>query len=298
MYWLNMRRFEWMTVAWTLTLLLMAQDAPLDRARLASQAQSFAEQLRNLISEETLRQKSFRYSSRMRIRFGENALKPIEPKIQTREIHSEFGFALRGKESPVWAELRKVKDVDGRVVMAPKQARERLISGITSDDDRSRVRMMEEFTRYGLEDLATDYSLSLLMFRVGEVDKFQFEPVGTEFAGADRVNVYRFSRSDDAVAVTLIDRRQAVRRPLAGRIWLRADTGVPMRIELIAEQSEGKARLVDEGVIEYVPTKFGTVAPRTVKHSRRLNGVVLVETTFDYKEFQKFGADAELKFTP
>lgn len=270
----------------------------LDRARLASQAQSFAEQLPNLIGSETLHQKSIQYSTRMRIRFGEAALKPIQPKVSERKIHSEMGFALRGKQQPVWYELRKVMTVDGRTVNPPKKARERLAFGLKSDNERERLRMMEEFTRYGLNGLATDYSLSLLLFRFGEVDKFRFEPISREFIGADRVQVYRFSRTDDTAVVTIFDGKHVSRQPLEGKLWVRSDSTTPLRIELNSRLSDGQLMIEDNGAITYEPSRFGTVLPVSVLYQRHINGALVMEIRYEYSNFQKFGADAELKFNP
>jgi hypothetical protein len=277
---------------------LLAQGPALDRARLASQAQSFAEQLPNLIGSETLHQKSIQYSTRMRIRFGEAALKPIPPKVSERKIRSEMGFALRGKEEPVWYELRKVMDVDGRTVNPPKKARERLAFGLKSDNERERLRMMEEFTRYGLNGLATDYSLSLLLFRFGEVDKFRFDPAGQEFVGADRLLVYRFSRPDDSAGVTVFDGKQVSRQPLEGKLWVRPDSTSPYRIQLNSRLSDGQSTIEDAGAITYEPSRFGTVLPVSVLYQRHINGALVMEIRYEYSNFQRFGADAELKFNP
>lgn len=268
----------------------------LDRARLASQAQSFAEQLANLVCTEVLQQKSISYATRMRIRVGEAALKPIAPKVRERMIRSELGYALRGKETPMWGEVRKVIDVDGRNVTPPKKARERLAFGLKSDDERARLKLMEEFMKYGLEGLATDYSLTLLLFRFGDIDRMRFEPQGSEFVGADRVNSFVFSRADSEAAVTVFDGRQAVRQPLNGAIWLREKDSMPVRIRLVSALKQDATLILDEGTVEYGPSKFGSVVPATVNYRRLVNGVLLLETRYEYKDFQKFGADAELKF--
>ncbi len=287
-------------MVWMLTLVLLGQQqAPFDRARLASQAQSFAEQLPNLIGTETLEQKSISYATRMRIRVGEAALKPVPPKIRERRIRSEMGFVLRGKEAPVWSELRKVMDVDGKQVTAPKKARERLAFGLKSDDERERLRMMEEFMRYGLDGLATDYSLTLLLFRFGDIDKMRFVATGTsEFSGADRVNAYQFSRADTEAGVTVFDGKQAIKQPLRGTIWLRAGDLVPLKIQLLSRLVQDKTVIDDEGLVEYQLSRYGAVVPRAVLYQRKVNGVLVLETRYEYKDFQKFGADAELKFTP
>jgi hypothetical protein len=287
-------------MVWMLTLVLLGQQqAPFDRARLASQAQSFAEQLPNLIGTETLEQKSIRYATRMRIRVGEAALKPVPPKIRERRIRSEIGFVLRGNQAPVWSELRKVMDVDGKQVTAPKKARERLAFGLKSDDERERLRMMEEFMSYGLDGLATDYSLTLLLFRFGDIDKMRFVATGaSEFIGADRVNAYQFSRADTEAGVTVFDGKQAIKQPLRGTIWLRAGDLAPLKIQLLSRVVQDKTVIDDEGLVEYQLSRYGAVVPRAVLYQRKVNDVLVLETRYEYQDFQKFGADAELKFTP
>lgn len=287
-----------MVVSLILAATLVAQEPALDRARLASQAQSLAEQLPNLISTEVLRQKSISYSTRMRIRLGEGALRPIAPKIREREIVSELGYALRGKEKPVWFELRKVISVDGKTVTAPKAARERLAFGLQSDDERARLKMLEEFTHYGLDGIATDYGLALLMFRFGDIDKLEFETRGSEFVGADRVLVIGFRGVNSEMAVTVFDGNNATRQPVQGTLWLRQADMRPLRIQVLSTLVQNKTEIVDEGVVEYMQSKFGCALPTSVAYSRKVNGTLVVETQYRYQPFQKFGSDAQLKVTP
>ncbi len=287
-----------MSVLLLLGVSLLAQQTTMDRPRLASQAQSLIEQLPNLVTTETMHQKAVTYKNRMRIRLGQSALKPIPPTVEQREIRSELGYGLRGKETPVWSEVRKVVTVDGKRVMAPKKARERLVFGLKSDDERERLKMMEEFRGYGLENLATDYGLSLLMFRSGDIDKVNFEYKTTEFVGAESVAVFTFARKDDAVAVTIYDPKQVVRQPIRGTIAVRVSDLRPIRIQVVSDLMQDQTRIVDEGTVEYAPSKFGCVTPRHVVHTRRINGILMTETHYTYEEFQKFGAETELKFTP
>lgn len=278
--------------------MLLVQAPALDRARLSSQAQSLAEQLPNLIATERLKQKSISYSTRMRIRVGEAALRPIAPKIREREIVSELGYALRGKEKPLWFELRKVISVDGKQVTAPKAARERLAFGLKSDDERARLKMLEEFTKYGLDGIATDYGLSLLMFRFGDIDKLQFEERESEFVGADRVRVIGFRAVDGEMAVTVFDGNNAARQPVRGTLWLREEDLQPVRIQVLSTLVQNKVEIADEGIVEYVRSKFGCVVPASVAYTRKVNGTLAVETNYRYDRFQKFGSETELKVTP
>ncbi len=270
----------------------------LDRPQLASRAQSFAEQLPNLVGTETLRQRSISYASRLRIRVGEAALKPAPPKIRERTIHSELAYALRGQEEKNWYELRTVLTVDGKRVNTPRKAREKLLLGLKSDDERQRLKLMEEFSRYGLEALATDYSLTLLLFRPGEIDRLQLEEAGSEFIGADRVLRYRFRRQDDGAALTLYDQKQVVRQPLVGEIWVRQADMTPVRIRLDSRLEQNGVVIEDTGEVEYDVSRFGVAVPVRVRHTRQVNGQLVNETNYLYENFQKFGAETELKFNP
>jgi hypothetical protein len=136
----------------------------LDLAVLASRAQSFADSLSNLVCSESLLQRELRYESRIRIRKDDNILVAPPPKIFQREIVSELGYALDGQPDPVWREVRKVIRVDSKNITSKEKARERLLFGLRSNRDRDRLRLLEEFTKHGLDITVTDYGLSLLSY--------------------------------------------------------------------------------------------------------------------------------------
>jgi hypothetical protein len=272
------------------------ENLALDKPRLASYAQSFAEQLTNLVGSEVVRQKSFLYSTRMRIRIGEGALKPIAPKLKTREIQSEIAFAIRGKDRPVWHELRKVASVDGRAILSAKKARERLAFGLTKEDDRARLVLLEEFAQFALDGIATDYGLSLLMFRPSEIGGIEFTPVGIEKAGEEAIQVFEFRREDQSATVTVFNQRQAFYQPIRGKVWVRAKDSMPVRLYLVSATQQDNAYVLDEGTIEYAPSRFGTVLPAGVLYTRHANGFLLQETRYSYSDYQKFSTDASLKF--
>lgn len=269
----------------------------IDKARLASQAESFASSLSNLVCTESLSQKAIAYSTRLKLRIGESALKPMEPKIQERLIVSELGYALKGKERPLWQEVRKVSSVDGKPVTAVKQARERLAFGLRNADDRARLKMMEEFTRYGLSGMATDYTLSLLMFGPSEIGLMQFEARPSEFSGADEVLVAAFHRLDAGAAITVYDQKQATRQPFQGLIWVRKSDLQPVRLRLVSILKQDGEVIIDEGTIEYGRSNFGSIVAQQVSYRRLVNSAVTTEILYKYTNYQKFAADADIKFS-
>jgi hypothetical protein len=269
----------------------------IDRARLASQAENFAGSLSNVLCTESLTQKSIRYSTRMRVRVGESVLKPIAPKVSERLIVSEMGYALRGTERAVWQEVRKVSSVDGKPVGNVKQARERLAFGLRNADERARLKMLEEFTQFGLTGMATDYTLSLLLFGPSEIGQMQFEEVRSEFIGAEEVLVAAFHRMDAGAAITIYDRKQATRQPFQGLIWVRKSDMRPVRLRLISQMQQEGALIVDEGTIEYVLSHFGSLVAQQVTYKRIVNGSPVTEILYEYTKHQKFGANADIKFS-
>ena len=60
-----------------------------------------------------------------------------------------------------------------------ESARRALSLGMKSPDDRLRKRMLEEFSKFGLVDIATDYGLILLAFSKRAQENVEFEVAGT-----------------------------------------------------------------------------------------------------------------------
>ena len=75
--------------------------------------------------------------------------------------------------------------VDGRKVQSAESARHALSLGITSPDDRVRKRMLEEFAKHGLVDIATDFGIFLLAFSKRGLENMKFAFDGEEAVGAD-----------------------------------------------------------------------------------------------------------------
>jgi hypothetical protein len=279
-------------------VLLRAQSS-LDLAVLGSRAQSFAESLTNLVCTETLRQRELRYESRLRIRRDDNVLVAPPPKILQREIVSDLGYALDGADKPIWREVRKVIRVDSKAVTTQAKARERLLFGLRSNRDRDRQRLLAEFTRHGLDVTVTDYGLSLLLFLPAELPKYDFLPdpdAKEEFSGADRLRAFRFRRRDQEANVTVFDGKKVTHAPLEGRLWVKQSDSTPVRIQLLAATQDEEIPILDDGTVEYAPSRFGPLVVSSVRFVRRVSGRNVAEADYQYTNHQKFGADAELKF--
>jgi hypothetical protein len=275
---------------------LARAQAGLDYSILASRAQSFAESLPNLVCTEVLRQREIRYESRLKIRPDDRVLTAPPPKMIEREIVSDLGYALDGGANPVWREVRKVIRVDQRNVTPKEKARERLLFGLKSNRDRDRHRMLEEFRKHGLEITVTDYGLVLLLFLSTELRNFEFQAEKQEFIGADRMDVYRFRRKDREVTVNVYDEKKISRAPLEGRLWVRHADSMPRRIQLLASTKDEGVPILDDGTVDYEPSRFGPLVVTGVRFVRFVNGRPIAEAVYQYSNHQRFNAEAELKF--
>jgi hypothetical protein len=90
--------------------------------------------------------------------------------------------------------------------------------------------------------------------------------------------------------------RQAERHALAGRLWVRASDGLPLRVEAWAEHVDGKHRIRDQARVEYTMRSRGFLAPTSVLHQHIVDQQLLTENRYTYGPFKIFAADAEVKF--
>ena len=282
-------------------LLALTPSPPLPPAdprlnRLAEEAEVFAQSVAKLIGEETIRQQALKSSTRFRPRIGQAALEPPKPVYQSRELASEFGYTAIGG---LWHEAREVRLVDGRTVQTTDKARRKLVLGLRSDDDLVKKKLLEDLEKHGLLGSATDFTLSLLMFRGRNLSNYQFAPVRPERVGADEAMVYSFTQAAGEESFTIFQGKKTVRQKLAGHVWLRASDGLPLRIHLAtASAGPDGQEISDEAVIDYVRNPVGLLLPASVLHRRMANNQLLAENNFTYGNFKRFSADSEIKFTP
>lgn len=292
---------ESMSAALLLLVALAASPPPAPSrdpllSRLAEEAEVFAQSVAKLIGEETIRQRALKAGSRFRPRIGQAALEPPKPVYQARELASEFGYTTIGD---LWHEAREVRLVDGRTVQSTDKARRKLVLGLRSDDDLVKKKLLEDLEKHGLLGSATDFTLSLLMFRGRNLENYQFAPVRRERVGADEAMVFAFTQAGGEEAFTVFQGKKTIRQKLTGHVWLRAGDGLPLRIHLTTTipGPEG-ADITDEAVIDYVRNPLGLLLPASVLHRRMSNNQLLAENNFTYGNFKRFSSDSEIKFTP
>jgi hypothetical protein len=237
-------------------------------------------------------------ASRFRPRIGKAATVVQPPRQVVRQIISEYSVGTL-KESAVQnlTELRQVISVDGRRVQSPERARHALSLGITSPDDRIRKRMLEDFARHGLVDIATDYGIFLLAFSKRGLENMKVVISGEEPVGADAAWVLHWQQTSPDGGVLEFLGNQASRRALQGRLLVRKSDGLPLRIESWSEHPQAGQTIRDEATVDYIRSAHGFLTPASVVHRHMVDGQVITENLYRYEPFKMFSADAEIKFT-
>jgi hypothetical protein len=283
----------------TVSAALLAQTSPSQiPTRLAQEAEALAHNAAHVLTRETLEQRSLLPPTRFRPRAGSAAERATGPRFRVREVVSEFSFgALRDSPSHDLIEIRQVLSVDGKPVQSAGNALRALSQGVQQADDRSRKRILEQFARNGLVDIATDYSLIVLAFTARGQQQIEFSPSGAAFIGADLSRCYSWKQRSTQGGLTEFHGQEAVHRALQGQICLRASDGVPLRVSAWMEYTDLANRVIrDEATVDYIMSEHGFVTPASVIHRHLVNRAVVTENLYRYDPFQLFTASSTITF--
>jgi len=275
-----------------------AQTLPEILSRVSEEAEVFRHIAPQVLSEETLTQRALKVSSRFHPRIGAAATKPVQPVLATREIISEYSFGTLKDAPGSLHEFRQVISVDGKALATAEAARHSLALGLSSDNDRARKRMLEDFQKYGLNTAVVDFGPLLLLFTKRQMANYQFELGGGDRIGADQVQIVNYRQISGPDRMLVFAGRSALHQPIQGRIYARRPDGLPLRITISETRQDGKRTFRDEATVDYVPNAHGFLAPGAVTHQGFAGDQLMVEDHFRYAAFRKFGADAEIKFSP
>lgn len=268
-------------------------------SRVAEEAEVLRQNAPKALSKETLEQRALMPPSRFHPRVGAAAVAAPTPlRIQVRQLVSEYSVGvLKDSVSRDLVEFRQVISVDGRPVQSDASARHALSLGMQSPDDRLRKRMLEEFAKHGLVDIATDYGLILLAFDRRGQEHMKLALAGDTRIGADAARAIRWEQTSNAGAELEFRGRSAARRPMHGTLWVRLPDGLPLRVEARADSSEGNHSFRDEATVDYILSTHGFLTPASVLHRHSVDGKLMTENLYRYESFRLFAADAEIKFT-
>jgi hypothetical protein len=295
-----------MPLHWAALLsMLLATQAPAPQptlpeilARVAEEAEVLDQNAPKALTQETLTQRALIPPPRFQPQVGRAATVAPRLQLSVREIVSEYSVGtLKESDSRNLLEFRQVISVDGRPVQSAEHARHALSLGIQSPDDRVRKRMLEDFARYGLADVATDYGLILLAFTRRGLENMQLKPAGETRVGADDALAFSWRQTSTAGGELEFHGNQAVRRPLQGVLYVRKSDGLPLRVQAWAEHQDAKRLIRDQATVDYALSAHGFLVPASVVHRHLVDGRLTIENLYRYEPFKLFSADAEIKFT-
>jgi hypothetical protein len=215
----------------------------------------------------------------------------------TRTIVSEYTVApLKDSPSKELVEFRQVVSVNARPVQSSDSARHALSLGILTAGESARKRMLEDFAKYGLVDVATEYGLVLLAFTTSGQESLKILPSGEDRVGSDDALVFAWAQSTPAGGQLSFEGKQSARTPLAGKLWVRKSDGLPLRVSVWAVQSVPGHSYRDEATVDYVMSERGFVAPVSVLHHHLVDGQLRTENLYRYEPFKLFGADTQVRY--
>lgn len=276
----------------------LAADSPPARmpSRVAEAAEVLQQNARRILSRETLVQRSLLPPSRFQPRAGSAAERATGPRLRVRDVVSEFSFgALRGSHDLM--EFRQVLSVDGAPVQSADHALRALSEGIQKGDDRARKRMLEQFAANGLVDIATDYSLILLLFTTRGQRQIEFSPSSRCYIGADPAIAFLWKQKSAQGGLTEFHGRESVHLPLQGTLWVRASDGLPLRVNAWMEYvDQNDNRIREDAAVDYAMSQHGFLTPASVLHRHLVNGAVVTENLYRYEPFQFFSASSTITF--
>jgi hypothetical protein len=267
-------------------------------SRVAEEAEILQQNAPKALTRETLEQRALMPPSRFRPRIGKAATEPGKPRLQVREIVSEYSVGtLKDSTSHDLYEFRQVIAVDGCKVQTAESARHALSLGLKSPDDRVRKRMLEDFAKHGLVDLATEYALLLLSFSKRGQENMKFALAGEAQVGVDPAVILAWQQTSPAGGVLEFLGNQAARHAMRGKLLIRKPDGLPLRIQVWSEHAETGHNIRDEASVDYIQSSHGFLTPASVVHRHIIDGKLITENLYRYEPFKMFSADTEIKFT-
>jgi hypothetical protein len=261
---------------------------------LGEQARNFAQVAPQVVARETLRQRALKpYKRRFAPHSGPAA--EIVPEWQSREIESEYGFALLGAAPGALREFRTPVAVDGQPVHGSGDAAHRLALSIRSSDDVVKRRLLEDFEKLGLIGTVTDFGQVILLFDHASLDHYDLQLARKQLLGADHVMVFKFRQLEGPGEITIWENGKVERARIAGEIWVSEQDGIPLRVTMSAIREQNDP-VREEAEVDYAMSAFGAVLPVAVVHREYRKGQMTAENRFTYGPFRKFSATTEVTY--
>jgi hypothetical protein len=294
----DMRGRQLLAAGWLTVAVATGQDSRLQPIleRLSEEASVFATNAKRVIAEERLLHRGMPAAAfRLKLKVGQKATS--QPPYVEREIISEYGFGVLKDKPDSLREFRQPLRVDGAPVKGAERARLTLAKGVSSEDDRERKRMLEEFEKLGMVGAASDFGQMILLFQRPALRQMHFNYKAQGELRGEPVTIVEWYQQEDEKAARVFQGREMVRVRMKGEIWARESDQLPVRITVSIPVQEHDTKVVHEGVIDYYRSRHGVLLPSVVKYKKWVDSRLAVENYSIYSKYRMFRAEAEIKFT-
>lgn len=248
-------------------------------ARLPEEASLFAREATKYASEERLSQRAL--LDRQSVNGGQKTI------WQDKVVVSKYGFVSFREAPEALREMRQIETIDGKPAKTDKSLKA-VASAVTASDERQKRKMLEDFEKAGLLGVATNLGQLLLLFTGPKVQNYDFSFQSQRFVGADRVMIFTYTQVQGG-GMTTYRGKDTMRSKLSGEIWVDGDYR-PLKVTLnsVVEAADKKV-IRQEMEVRYAPTVYPCVLPTHARHREFRDGVVEVETVYEYSSFRPWG---------
>ncbi len=260
--------------------LTLAAAADAD-ARVPRLIQALGEDVRNflqvstrLVSEETL----------------QHATRDEHGEWKRHTVVSQYSFASPREESRAVREIRQVQAVDGKP-LKNNRGLEAVASAVAAGSDKEKLKLLEQWERFGIKTVATDLGQLLLLFSPEGIVNYEFRFQARRFVGTAPVLVFAYSQIDGPGSMTVF-KDGAVQKPkLTGEVWVDEKNYRLLRVALHTHVPAEKKLLARQDlIVDYAWWPAGCVMPVSALHREYVNGALRVENRYEYAAYKTFAA--------
>ena len=249
-------------------------------ARLPEEAALFAREATKYVSEEKLSQRAV---------VDQQVVNGIRNAVwKDKVVVSRYSFVSFREAPEALREMRQIESIDGKRYKGDKSLKA-VASAVAASDERQKRKLLEDFEKAGLVGVATNLGQLLLLFSGRKGQNYDFSFQTQKFIGADRVLVFTYTQVEGG-GMTTYRGKDTMRSKLSGEIWVDGDYR-PLKVTLnsVVEAADKKV-IRQEMEVRYSPSVYACVLPTQARHREYRDGVVEVETIYEYSAFHPWEA--------
>lgn len=282
------RSFQLLLAVSIIHLPTPAQDDPTIKAalyRLSREASQFWQKAPGFIAREKIDQRIAVFKRKRRSAQATPLSSGSEPVFKTQQISSWYALGTLRASPEAVREFRCIFEIDGRTIQREAAAKAEFARELTSTNDDSREKLLQQFEKDVLPGAAADFGQLLLLFSKSKLDKYSFKLAGESRVGADAAVVIAFEQTGGKQALRILDAGKNLAEKLHGQILVRQSDYLPLRITLNSTREHKKNQIRDEASVDY-EVSGGALLPASLLYRRFLNSDLIVESTYRYTSWE------------